>query len=351
MHLMAPGFFRFFLALSVVVYHMSRFAIGRTAVYVFFVLSGYWITLMWKRKYAATGSPYVVYLISRLWRLLPVFWLCELLSFGLAPWVQHRTPSSLHFWFSQVAILGYNGLPFRPNGPAWSLDVELQFYLLAPFLIWRMASSLLIVIAAVSLVASFYFGLGLLSCAIFFAIGIYAAKIQWRPGVVVMAGCGTAIAVLIGTCLAVPHLNSLILVGAHPGPLSKWNDELQVAIALFAIPFAIYTTGNKSGRIDRILADASYTLYLVHWPLLQWANTHRIINRETDLCAVFLSCILSSVVLTMYFDGPIQKIRQRWLNAQKLAADSHLTPSTHQDEQIAGGIERSLDRAQHDVLR
>jgi len=296
---------------------MSRFAIGEAAVYVFFALSGYWITLMWEGKYSATANPYITYLTSRLWRLLPVFWLCELLSFALKPWGAYRAASPLHFWASQVAILGYNTLPFQPNVPAWSLDVELQFYVLAPILIWRMSWRLLLVIAAVSLGASFEIGCGFVTCSIFFALGIYTAKLQWRPSSVLMIRSGSAILLILIGCLALPHLNSLILVGTHPGPLSKWNGEIQVAIGLLAIPIAIHTTGSKSGRIDEILADGSYTLYLLHWPLLQWANTHRIVGRDIEFAAVFLACVLSSILLTIYYDMPIQRVRRQWIRDRK----------------------------------
>ena len=39
-----------------------------------------------------------------------------------------------HFIFSTVFFLGYAWLDYLPVAPAWSLDVEMQFYLVAPLL-------------------------------------------------------------------------------------------------------------------------------------------------------------------------------------------------------------------------
>ena len=149
-----PGFFRLFLALMVFVYHTTRFAVGSSAVYVFFCLSGYWIYRMYTERYSATRQPLITYAVSRLWRLLPTFWLVTLLALtylffaGALPsyWnetnrVTHRV-KSIHLWLQDSAeatdrarvVSGYRAAilcvaPFlamlfawKKLGPGWNIS-------------------------------------------------------------------------------------------------------------------------------------------------------------------------------------------------------------------------------------
>ena len=81
--LASPGAFRLILALAVFLHHSTGFNIGMSAVLIFFVLSGYWVATMWAHTYAHTRTPYLTYLISRVWRITPVFALCSLISWIL----------------------------------------------------------------------------------------------------------------------------------------------------------------------------------------------------------------------------------------------------------------------------
>src|SRR5215469_1896518 len=125
--LTGPGLFRLFLALLVFFNHASRFQIGNGAVFVFFCLSGYWICRMYRGRYAGTRQPYLTYLVSRAWRLLPTFLLLTVIAL-LFLWVHGNLAdywaksNHLHFVLSNLFILGYQSLPMKPLVPAWSLD-------------------------------------------------------------------------------------------------------------------------------------------------------------------------------------------------------------------------------------
>ena len=134
--LAAPGCFRLFLALLVFVDHSTRLNLGTAAVFIFFILSGYWIKVMWAKRYS--HGPYLTYIVSRFWRLMPVFALGSCLSWMLLIARGARAAGHdalLHQFISNIFIIGYDLLAFRANGPAWSLDIEVQFYLVAPLLI------------------------------------------------------------------------------------------------------------------------------------------------------------------------------------------------------------------------
>jgi peptidoglycan/LPS O-acetylase OafA/YrhL len=76
-------------------------------------------------------------MVSRAWRLLPVFWLTGALAIGVAVYLRSSVPVTPHVIVSDVAILGYASLRgYSSSLPAaWSLDLEIQFYLLAPLLL------------------------------------------------------------------------------------------------------------------------------------------------------------------------------------------------------------------------
>src|SRR5580704_4283010 len=111
---MAPGAFRFFLATVVLVFHYSSFGVGHAPVYLFFSLSGYWVYVMWQNKYEATRDPYVTFVISRIWRLGPVFLPCSLTALAIAvilprilpPQVAFASPDALAL-LSSFTIFGY----------------------------------------------------------------------------------------------------------------------------------------------------------------------------------------------------------------------------------------------------
>src|SRR5258708_13297126 len=87
--LLSPGGVRLFLAMVVVVHHSLPLRAGSWAVDVFFVLSGYWITRMWNTRYRQTRIPYITFLVTRWWRLAPVFLVCTVLAFGSTSFFLH----------------------------------------------------------------------------------------------------------------------------------------------------------------------------------------------------------------------------------------------------------------------
>jgi peptidoglycan/LPS O-acetylase OafA/YrhL len=132
------GLFRLFLAAVVVVHHSFPLRLGAWAVYAFFILSGFWISQMWQHRYAHTPNQLLTFMVSRWWRLAPIFLVCTALSVVSSFFLQGG--DSLHggngpaWWLRQLLVAGSNGVG-TDLPPSWSLDVEMQFYLVAPQLI------------------------------------------------------------------------------------------------------------------------------------------------------------------------------------------------------------------------
>ncbi|WP_322070632.1 acyltransferase family protein [Paraburkholderia bannensis] len=334
---MAPGALRFLLATLVVVFHYTSFGIGHMPVYLFFALSGYWVFTMWQNKYSATREPYATFIVSRAWRLAPVFLLCSVaalvVSFALplvvAPAVPFAPPEPLAL-ISSFVILGYNTAGGAPLVPAWSLDIELQFYLVAPFviaLLQRRALLAVVLCAGVS-VASFalFYDRAFTSYLPWFLAGMLAARypaLLPRRRVALASGALAAGVIVLFAC--VPALRPVLFGGAHRSALYlSWNPLLNAALAAVALPFALGTLSVRSGKLDRLLSDASYSLYLAHWlPLLyvthyvpQIAALPHFARALATVPLVALS-YAAAFAITVYVDRPCSHARERFVKARR----------------------------------
>lgn len=325
---MGPGLFRFLLSSAVVVFHYSSLSVGATSVYLFFGLSGYWVSKMWGAKYSTLPSPYATFLISRAWRLAPVFLFCSMLALfvtvllpSLIPAAKPPVLLSTETLVSSFILLGYHTEHHGPLGPAWSLDMEMQFYILAPMIFGalrsrpRVATALIVALGCVS---SIIYGGQLLPTYLpMFLIGMLAAQ---YPGYLRGDRMRIASAVLASSILlaflSIPALRPVLFGGANPGELFVFNGLLNVVIALAAIPFALNTVFHKSNRLDKLLADMSYSVYLFHWiPILAvtyyfpWLAKQQFLARAIATTGVLVFTYAASYAITIWIDRPLNKAR------------------------------------------
>ncbi len=130
-------------AIAVIVWHAGGYhgglsvinIPGRTAVWIFFGISGYVIAHGFiHRRYTLTLVDLRDFYTNRFLRIYPLFWalsalgwITELLSTGNNPLSLGDLPAQLFaFQFNQNYIL---------NGVFWTLGIEIHFYLLAPLLV------------------------------------------------------------------------------------------------------------------------------------------------------------------------------------------------------------------------
>ena len=136
-----PGILRVYLASTVVLQHLDIIGLGSTAVYLFYVLSGFWITALWDQKYSHCNHPYPTFLLSRFWRLFPLYTVCITMmgivaahfAGGLNNAMNHQFSTA---WLARAIIIVSSASQYHLLPPTWSLDIEMQFYLIAPLLIW-----------------------------------------------------------------------------------------------------------------------------------------------------------------------------------------------------------------------
>ncbi len=323
--LLSPGLFRLFLASAVVVSHLTRLEIGRPAVSVFFLLSGYWVARMFESKYAILQKPVVAFYISRFWRLFPVFAACQLLAMALY-WrvpdlllLDGTRPDFAPLWvFRAFTILGTGSQPLM-IAPAWSLDVEMQFYLLLPI-----SMSLLALVprpkrAGAALVLGLLFlplswnmrGLTtpfLPAHLSFFCFGIANADARWQPSrrlaFASIFGCAGAILAV----LTVPATRALLLKFETPLPLDRYHALFTSFLALGIAPFVAYSVNLKSSSLDKHLGNFSYPFYLFHWlPFLWWRHHFGPLSFKADfgvMCAEIATMVGGALLIYWFIDRP-----------------------------------------------
>jgi len=324
--LASPGAFRLVLALAVFLHHTTNYNLGMSSVLIFFVLSGYWVAVMWSRTYSKTSWSYFTYLVSRFWRVVPVFALCSAISWALlyargdAPDFSGGLGRQI---FSNIMIFGYNSLPYQANVPGWSLDMEMQFYLIAPLLAFLISKNIFVVLlcAVGSLFSQRLGGAATVAPFLyFFAIGVTAARHELKPSKALAYGSLCATLTLLFVCLML-LVKNFALGEPSAAPLLAFGSTTNILIALMMTPWAIYTTRQKTGATDRMFGDLSYIFYLLHWSVLGLLKTGEgSYGERLWLCSEALVVILvASYAIWTLFDHPINAWRSAWVSSRRLA--------------------------------
>jgi len=147
--------------LLVVTVHMKdrvwEWLAGGLGVTVFFVLSGYLITLLALREERSRGRLNVqAFFVRRLFRLFPLYYIVLILyvvlifGLGVSPEKRPNLAAALPYYLTYLQewpfFKGVNGeFSFIPYYQTWSLGIEEKFYLVWPFLAfvaWRGAVAL-----------------------------------------------------------------------------------------------------------------------------------------------------------------------------------------------------------------
>ena len=339
-----PGVFRFLLALLVVLHHSTPLRLGAWAVYVFFILSGYWIARTWDERYRWTRTPRLTFLVSRWWRLAPVFFVCLAAAAVLLPMWGRPIPRLTADWaLRQILVLGS---AFRPNllPPQWALDVEMQFYVVAAvFLPWWMTPHRLSFSARrmTALVGLIFVGLSLLYLSRggaaefsqlwawigFFVVGMWIWHSDWKPNpTMALASLYFFLAMTLLLLARSETRNGLLVKGADVAQthFAHWPAVWQAIGALLIVPFIAVNVRMPSSEGDRLLGNLAYPLYLFHWIPREWyyANVDWLLPwwRNAGLLALNIGGALAgSFVILRLVDRPIDRLRVRWVKGRMMA--------------------------------
>ena len=331
-----PGLFRLLVALVVVLHHSTPLRLGAWAVFIFFAISGFWISA----KCASLNGEIVGLLRfwgERWWRLTPVFLFCSLLAWGLAVlgWAPPPANSQM-WWLRQLPIVGAASAG-RILPVSWTLDVEMQFYLVAPFLvaIWRRTADWLALLIAGAMLGwsalHAFRGVPLdtprldLQLA-FFLMGFGLQRFDWRPShrqAWLAAGACAALFLIVA---ALPATRDWVWRrgGGNASGISQvsvasvwWTS---VCGCLLMMPFLAVNLRQPSNSRDRLFGQIAYPLFLFHWiardvyyRLVDW--DHPWWQNGLLLAGNVMFALLGSVVIWWLIDRPAEALRRRWMSA------------------------------------
>ncbi|MFF3447449.1 acyltransferase family protein [Streptomyces sp. NPDC002667] len=296
---------------------------GRFAVVFFLVLSGFSLAISPARKGWHIGS-HGGYLRRRAWRILPPYWAALALSLVIAAFV---VPAS-HFGPPTAKTIAVYGLLLQdtlfaptPNGAFWSISVEAELYLVFPLLVFlrrRLGAAVLVAGVTLPVVAR-----GLMAANASPVEGNNWLTPHLAP--VFVAGLVGA-----GIVAASPRIRRLpwhwlaalatvpvLAIGIAKGSVWTVNHyfwmDLAVAPAMTMLIAAV-TTG-KPAILTRILTtrpirglgDFSYSLYLIHLPIVM------VVIRR--IAPHFVSAGLPTFWFTLALAVPVS-ILGSWLFAQ-----------------------------------
>lgn len=280
-------------ALSVVIFHVNKDLLpgGFLGVDIFFVISGFLISSIIMRQAEAGTWSFKSFYIKRLKRLAPAMLVVCLLTpiFALAilgPTQLIATAKSAFYSVLYVSNFQYwiesgyfdNGAIYKPLLHTWSLSVEEQFYLIWPALILiglkfsKRALPILFALLFLASLAGSYFYENKDSAAIFFLMpfriyefAIGALLIFILPRSPISALFGNLLRIIGAGLIIVPMF---LLQGDMPR-LQLWS-----LLACLGTCFIIYSgiSGAShtvlTNKVSLYFGKISYSLYLVHWPLI-----------------------------------------------------------------------------------
>ena len=263
---------------------------GQDAVRVFFIISGYWITASILRKSGKgswTWPSYFIDRFSRLWLVLIPALLIGLaldysgrfvldlprysdFDFVTMKDVDIATSLTPEAFFGNLAFLQTVYVPtFGSNAPLWSLTNEFWYYIWFPALLFMFRGKLSIMtLVTLATMVLFYssgvtsaFLIWLLGSAVYVVTNRIGATWRTKPALVRNSAVAASLALFLAT-LAATHLWSVswlvdgLIVGIG------FSILLTVIIAFdVGIPKILHS-GSAYG------AKASYSLYLIHFPLM-----------------------------------------------------------------------------------
>jgi peptidoglycan/LPS O-acetylase OafA/YrhL len=249
---------------------------GHVGVYLFFVVSGFVLAAPYVRWRVMGGTPTPLsrYYLRRVTRIEPPFLVMTLILFVVSSAI-HEGPAASHLFatisYSHLAIFG----DLSPlNGVFWSLEAEVQWYLVVPILavvlcrggsMQRRLTIATLMLACVQLQAldpSLASRVVLLDNIQFFLVGWLLADVH----VVAFREAGRDRSFMDAVGLsAIPLL--FIALRIHP---PSWRLTLPLLCGLI-VASALH--GHRFRRVASIgwiavIGGMCYSIYLVHYPLL-----------------------------------------------------------------------------------
>lgn len=361
------GFFRFLLAIAVVIAHSksifstsnevawdsiisrentSIYIWSGHAVFVFFMISGFFMSMVINEKYNKIPNGNSKFILNRALRLYPVnfviliasfifYYATNIQSYMTFSLPDQSVPLTIASFFSNIFFLGAEIITFSNpenwvyvNPQIWSISVEIYFYILAPFIVSK-SIKLIVSIALISLALRLslsYFGFPPVpwryfffpSILVFFLIGVLAHRLKdfkkYIKGVEVVSLVRylslTMVVILLFT-------KSFWDISGDHDSLTSWFFFTCVALS---IPLLFELT--KNNKLDNFFGHLSYPIYIGH--MFAITLVYYFAKESADRGGLtMVATLFMSVILYQFIDIPIEKLRKKVSSRKLIESSKH----------------------------
>lgn len=302
---------------------------GFIGVDLFFVISGFVITLQMGKLYTANPSTFLREFYSRrIKRILPSALLVTIASivatsYFLGPVAANEAKldgvwttlflGNFHFHTMSLDYFATGTQP-SPLQHYWSLSIEEQFYLLWPALFLllalrvktqRVKQIFLLSVIVISLFSALYLA-ELKNEPIFFITTTRIWELAFGALLAISAISLRVPKLLIYLSLGVLLLSSILIA-----PTMQWPGFTGIPLVIAAGIILINNPrlgqlGLLNNKLLTYLGDLSYLLYLLHWPIFVIVKANSITFGATEKLYILLLTAVLSVLTHHYFENPIR---------------------------------------------
>ena len=283
---------------------------GGIGVSLFFVISGYILGLPFAKEYLGSGKKVVLrsYFIRRLTRLEPPYMLCMIVLFLVSVYVLHKYTFA-ELWPSLIASMTYTHNLFWDrytlplvNSVAWSLEVEVQFYILAPLLarlfllpaVKRRTTMILICVLMITARSIYQFPCrSILDSIQYFLTGFLLADLKVTNTTFKINKSWVLIAGL--PALSFIFILKMMLPNNDPDWLLNMGLFIVIAIFNYLCLFHQFIHSFLTNKMIYTIGGMCYSIYLLHTAVIS-AFGNRFIN-DFFFETMYLNLTLFNVVL------------------------------------------------------
>lgn len=338
---------RFLAALSVFSLHATAnpYMPGHQAVIVFFVLSGYFVGTSVLSNFQNERWSWREYLVNRLTRLwivlipalvLTALWcILKIHVFGTSS-VDGYNLNIGTFLGNVLFLQGAHVHVFGNNGPLWSLSYEFWYYMLFPCIVLaclsKRKSTRLVYIIITLLFSLFVYKVLGARVLVYFPIWLFGVLPALMRPVLLRRPLKILANTAIWLIAVVSLWISYSILHEHPTETTTNLGDFVVGVLISLLLYVIISSSNnphklptKFTAVSSYLAGFSYTLYLVHYPALNFMHeyialpvsvfhTRHLILRLIIKASVFVGFILYAWFVSLFTEAHTNTVRNIFRN-------------------------------------